>query len=300
VLCVAVAGCAVDNGEVPTLAGPSTASVSSAFVAPTAGFDVIPDPPEIGAPVTFDATKTTRLGVRCDDACTYSWNFGDGTTASGRIVTKTFTAAGKRTVTLTVTDAAGSGASTARTVTVAGVDAPTVTLTVAPDPPLAGQPAVLTADADADDGHSIVRYSWDFGDGTTETTTSSSISKTYTTRGTYVARVTVTDDVGQTASASKSFTISGSGVTASFTISPKEPEEGESVYFDGSASSGAGGATITEWTWDFGDGGDPVEDNDPTVSHTYADSGEYVVRLTVTDSQGRTGTTTATVEVSEP
>jgi PKD repeat protein len=174
-----------------------------------------------------------------------------------------------------------------------------VELTVAPDPPLAGQPAVLSADAEAAEGHSIVRYSWDFGDGTTETTTSSSVSKTYASRGTYVARVTVTDDVGQTGSAAKSFAVGGSGVTASFTFSPTEPEDDQTVQFNGSASSGAAGAAIVEWAWDFGDG-DTEEDNDATTSHNYGDAGTYVVRLTVTDSNGRTGSTTQEIEVVEP
>lgn len=266
--------------------------------APSPAFTFTPAEPEANVAVRFDASTTTDEGAACLDACSYSWNFGDGSTGFGRIVTHTFRAGRTFTVTLTVTDAAGSSASTAQAVEVAAVDAPTVTLTVSPNPPLAGQPAVFTADADAADNHSIVRYSWEFGDGTTATTTGPTVSKTYNTRGTFVARVTVTDDVGQTASASISFTISGSGVTASFTFSPTSPETDQTVQFNGSASTGSGGASITEWRWDFGDG-DTEEDDDPTTTHAYDREGTYIVRLTVVDSGGRTGTTTREIQVSD-
>lgn len=42
--------------------------------------------------------------------------------------------------------------------------------------------------------------------------------------------------------------------------------------------------TITTITWDFGDNSEPVTTQNP--SYTYADSGNYTVTLTVTDSDG--------------
>jgi PKD repeat protein len=266
---------------------------------PTPAFTVTPDEPEANLAVRFDASTTTDEGAPCLEACSYSWNFGDGSTGSGRIVNHTFTAGRTYTVTLTVTDAAGSSASIARQVVVAAIEGPTVDLTFAPATPLAGQPTVFTADAEAADGHSIVRYEWDFGDGTSQTTTSGSVSKTYASRGTYVVRVTVTDDTGQTASDVVSFSITTSGATASFTVSPSDPETGTTVTFNGSASTGSGGAEIVEWSWDFGNGVTDEQD-DPTTSTSYGSPGTYTVTLTVTDSNDRTGTTTKTVTVSEP
>jgi len=57
-----------------------------------------------GVPLTLDATAS-RPGV--GDIVTYHWDFGDGTTASGAIVTKTYTQPWTYTVTLTVTDSGG-------------------------------------------------------------------------------------------------------------------------------------------------------------------------------------------------
>lgn len=266
---------------------------------PTPSFTVTPTNPERNVSVRFDASGTTDEGAACLDACTYRWDFGDGSTATGRIVTHRFTASGTFTVTLIVTDAAGSSASTARTVTVSAVSAPSVTIAVAPDPPLANQQATFTATTTAATGHSIVRFNWNFGDGTTQVTTSPTVTKTFSSLGTFVVTVTVTDDLGQTASTSKQVIITGAGVTASFTFSPTAPVTNDTVRFDGSASTGAAGATITEWKWDFGDGATETDD-DPTATHAYTAARTYVVRLTVTDSNGRTGTTTRDVVVKAP
>jgi PKD repeat protein len=262
-------------------------------------FTVTPATPEVNTSARFDASATQDEGAACLDACTYTWDFGDGTSATGRIVTHTFTAAKIHTVTLTVTDAAGSSASNARTLTVSPVPAPSVTLTVAPNPPLANQIATFTASATAASNHSVVSYAWTFGDGTVATTTTPTTTKTYSAVGTYVVSVTVTDDVGQTGSASLQFTIGSSGVTANFTASPTSPVVGQTVQFNGSASVGSAGSTIVQWAWDFGDGSTATE-SVATTSHAYAVKGTYVVRLTVTDSAGRTGTTTLQVAVTEP
>jgi len=78
--------------------------------------------------------------------------------------------------------------------------------------------------------------------------------------------------------------------TASFTFTT----DGLTAHFDGSASSDPDG-TIANYSWDFGDGN---QANGVTVSHTYAYSGTYTVRLTVADNQGALGTTTQSVTVS--
>jgi len=266
---------------------------------PAPSFTWTPTSPEVNAAVRFDASATTDEGATCFDTCAYNWDFGDGSTGTGRIVNHTFTAARTYTVTLVVTDAAGTSASLARSVVVAAVPAPSVTISVSPNPPLANQRATFTATATPATGHSIVSYLWDFGDGTTQTTTTPTITKTYSGRGTYIVTVTATDDVGQTGTALLQFTITGAGVTASFTVSPSGPVTGQTVQFNGSASTGSAGATISEWAWDFGDG-DTSTETVATTSHSYDDAGTYIVRLTVTDSAGRTGTTTVNVTVAAP
>ncbi len=94
----------------------------------------------------------------------YRWDFGDGTTATGRTASHTYAASGTYTVTLTVTDDTGLTGTTTRDVTVAA----------APQPPTAsfttqvsGSGVAVDAAASTDPDGSIATYAWAWGDGTT-------------------------------------------------------------------------------------------------------------------------------------
>lgn len=277
----------------------------------TKPFDVTPASPETGTAVRFDATATVDgdgeplfgvwdEGVPCMDACTYAWNFGDGSTGSGRVVTHTYTAGRVYTVTLTVTDPAGATASAPSNVTVTAPAAPTVTLTSQPSPPLAGQLATLKATVTAVTGRSIVRYAWNFGDGTSQTTTVPTVTKTYLIQGTYVATVTATDDIGQTGSASLQLDIANSAVSATIVFSPTDPSAGQRVHFRAVNPVAPNGASIDSYEWNFGDSeeSDGGTATGQSVDHTYTVGGDtYVVRLTITDSNGNEGVVRVEVEV---
>lgn len=55
--------------------------------------------------------------------------------------------------------------------------------------------------------------------------------------------------------------------------------------------------TISNWTWDFGDGATSSLQN---PSHVYSAGNSYTVNLTVTDNDGATGNTSASISVTEP
>jgi PKD repeat protein len=267
--------------------------------APVPSFEIVPANPERGAPVRFDASNTTDEGVPCLDKCSYTWEFGDGNSATGRTVSHAYSVGRAFTVTLTVTDAAGSTASIVRVINVSAVDAPTGLLNVAPDPPFVDKQAVFTSAQRAATGHSIERYEWDFGDGTTASSTTPSIAKTFTAIGVYVVTVSAFDDLGQAGIAVKTITV-GSSVTAPvavFTVAPTSPTAGVQATFVGTSSTVGAGATIVNYTWNAGDG--QVFDSGTTATQavTYGAAGTYVATLTVTDSLGRQSVKSVTVVV---
>jgi len=84
--------------------------------------------------------------------------------------------------------------------------------------------------------------------------------------------------------------------TARFSVTPTQPETGTTVAFNASNSSAE--TEITQYHWDFtGDGTVDATGQQPT--HTYTTAGRYTVRLTVTDVDGLTATTTETLTVSQ-
>src|SRR5262249_37517260 len=75
--------------------------------------------------------------------------------------------------------------------------------------------------------------------------------------------------------------------TASFTAQIA----GRSLSVNGSASNDPDG-NIASYAWDFGDS---TGGSGATASHMYSTPGQYTVKLTVTDNDGGTGSTSQTV-----
>ena len=265
--------------------------------APTPSFDWTPNPLEIGQLATFDASKTEDEHKACLESCTYAWNFDDGATASGRIVTHAFAVSRPYNVALTVTDQAGVVATLRRIVVPAAPPVPTVDFTVVPAAPLVNQTTTFTANAKAAANHSVVRYEWSFGDGSTATTTAGIVDHAFATADTFAVTVRAIDDLGQVGSASKAVSV-GSGLVASFTVSPTGPTTATNVNFNASGSTASNSATITQYTWVWGDGN--ADGSGVTATHNFTAKGTYVIRLTIVDSLGRTATVTQNLTVSAP
>ncbi|MBI5510262.1 MAG: PKD domain-containing protein [Deltaproteobacteria bacterium] len=145
----------------------------------------------VNDPVAFNGAASSDPD---GDPLTLAWTFGDGAAADGTSVSHTFTAVGSYEVVLFVTDSAGATATTAATVSIEIPNEPPVAVITAPlslGVAAAGSfDAGLSTDADG----SIAAYAWDFGDGTTATTTVA--SKSYATAGSYTVRLVVTDNQG--------------------------------------------------------------------------------------------------------
>jgi PKD repeat protein len=135
-------------------------------------------------------------------------------------------------------------------------------------------------------------YTWDFGDGTSASTTSPTTTHTYTKAGSHTVILEVakpgdcsfnlcTHSTGSTIQVNAGGS-GGSGGTpeepselaAKFTFGPASPHEEDEIHFDASGSTGS----PSSYAWDFGDG---ATGNGKNVTHAYQEAGAYTVKLTV-------------------
>lgn len=176
---------------------------------PTPSFTFTPDEPARFDLVTFNASATTVGGTACLNDCSYAWNFGDGTTRTGRIQTHRFESQGTFVVTLTVTAPGGVTADTTRTVTIGAAAEITAAIGVSPTNPRGGETVFFTGvGSTTPDGVEIVDYTWDFGDGDTgEGATASNVYPTLATARTYTVTLTIRDALGRTDTATTTINV---------------------------------------------------------------------------------------------
>ncbi|WP_408647178.1 PKD domain-containing protein [Tessaracoccus coleopterorum] len=259
---------------------PSALSADAVLAHFVAAGGTAPNRPPTAA---FTTTKSF-LGVAVDGSGSadpdgplagYSWNFGDGTTATGATATHTFAAPGTYQVSLTVTDPQGLSDTSTVPVTVAANAAPVAAF----DAVVSGHTVALDAGDSSDGDGQITGYAWNFGDGTT----GSGVTTThdYGEAGTFTVSLTVTDDQGATHTTGKSVVTvdaPNSAPTAAFLATTDQLE----ATFDASGSEDPDGS-IVSYAWAFGDGSTGTG---PNPGHTYAQAGTYQVSLTVTDNRG--------------
>jgi len=136
-------------------------------------------------------------------------------------------------------------------------------------------------------------WSWDFGDGTSDT--SQNPTHTYSSEGTYTVRMTATTRSGSatatredyievgpeptitaTTTATQTTTTSVSNLLAAFSGSPRSGNAPLTVVFTDTSLG-----TPVAWNWDFGDS---KTDTSQNPVHTYKEAGTYTVTLTVNSS----------------
>jgi len=158
---------------------------------------------------------------------TYKWDFGDGTpvaTASTPTVEHTYTIGQEGVeqtyqVTLIVNDGRTNSAPAITRATVQGVNDPPVADADGPYSGIVGQTIFCDGSGSSDEEGQITSYTWNFGDGTSDTVSTATVSHTYTETGTYEVTLTVQDENNATNTAS---------TTAEVTTQPAETE----VFFD--------------------------------------------------------------------
>ncbi len=176
----------------------------------------------VGEAIVFDAS----LSKDPDGTITkYEWDFGDGTKATGAVVSHVYELPGKYIVVVTVYDDRGAKDTNDETLLFI-----TVEPQVMPESPDSPPVPVISSDKDIvapgeevffdassswawveDNGKlkkstkAIVRYEWDFGDGTTATGVN--VTHSFASEGSYPVKLTVVGPNGKSASAIKTIRV---------------------------------------------------------------------------------------------
>ena len=295
-----------DNAGLTATASRIITVNAPANVAPVASFTSSHSSGVAPLAVTFNPAASS------DDVqiVSYRWDFGDGDTrtmTSAASVSKTFGTPGTYTVILEVTDDVGLSATTSTTVTVMEAemeqDPPVAAFSASPGSGVAPLAVSFDPAASHDDGQ-IVSYLWNFGDGEVRTeSTAASLSKTFSTPGSYTVTLQVTDDAGLTATASRIITVTEPETVqdppvAAFSASQSSGIAPLAVTFDPAASSDD--RQIVSYRWDFGNGEVRTEPTAASVSKTFGTPGIYGVILQVTDDAGLIATASRTITVTAP
>ena len=277
-------------------------TVTNAAPVVNAGPDKSANEAQPPASISISATFTDA-GV-ADNAWSYTIAWGDGTTRTGTVSTQTaitaskaYAAPGTYTVTVTVRDKDNGSGSDAAVFTVNALW-PTAN---AGGPYTGGEgtPIAFTGGGSTDPNGDALTYAWDFNaDNVTDATTATP-SYTYPDGGSYTARLIVADPAGHRDTATAAVTVTN--IVGTVNAGPDGTVSlGSAFQLAGSFNDSPGDGP---WTYQvaWGDGsttfGNLAAPGAITPAHGYAAAGSYTATLTVTGSDGGSGTDAAVVTV---
>ncbi|HEY3319276.1 MAG TPA: LamG-like jellyroll fold domain-containing protein [Planctomycetota bacterium] len=168
---------------------PAGVSITITNAAPTLNASASPISVVPNSEVSFSATGSDPD----NDALTYLWEFGDGTTSAEQSPAHSYASVGTYTASVTVTD--GAGASASASVLIQVSQAPTPRITTSDVVGFGNLPFTFDASASTDPENQIASYTWDFGDGT-PLGSGQIISKIYDQPGSYNVTLTIVDAAG--------------------------------------------------------------------------------------------------------
>jgi PKD repeat protein len=176
--------------------------------APTVQFTVSPAVASKNSDVTFDASRTTD---RDGSVASYQWDFGDGKSAGGKIVTHKYTGAGTFNVKLNATDNRGASNISSRSLEVENNQGPVARFTVSPAEGDVNTEYTFDGSDSTDNDGRVVKHSWDFGDGTR--TQGKIVKHKFRTSKKYPVKLTVTDNRDATSEKVKEVEVGGGEVS---------------------------------------------------------------------------------------
>jgi PKD repeat protein len=284
------------------LAAAQSASALPINLPPVAKFTVNPNPVAATDAVLFSAATSGDID---GDVVRWEWDLNnDGvyeTRSSVRdSVSHRFATPGPATVRLRVTDDDGARSTTSKTITVHRK--PIALLTADRAVPNAGDVVGYraTGSYDPDPGGTITRYSWDLdGNGTFETSTGLNpfVTKQFATSGMHRLSVRVYDQYNAFGDATLNIRVN-KRPAAVISATPNPAVMNEPVALSGALSSDDRGITKYEWDLDGNGSYETSTGTSPTTSTTFRALGQARIGLQVTDTDGATDQSAATITVN--
>ncbi|RLF24648.1 MAG: hypothetical protein DRN01_06845, partial [Thermoplasmata archaeon] len=246
-------------------------------------------------PTDLDIIQFTDESIDSDgEIVAWRWEFDDPNPSDEQNPLHLFVDDGTYNITLTVWDDDGAYNTTTIKINITNVP-PIANFTYCPLEPGISE-SIQFIDLSKDLDGVIVNYTWDFGDG--NISYQQNPQHRYTSSGSYLVNLTVTDDDNETNTTTKEIFITNLPPIADFNWTPPNATDLQNINFIDQSYDTDG--WIKAWNWSFGDGTyynttNPTQKN---TTHKYTDNGTYTVTLTVTDNDGATNTTSKQITVS--
>ncbi len=201
----------VGNGRSAT--NSTTVSVTQSLTVSAGG----PYTGAVGQAIAFNATATAPPAD-----VVYTWDFGDGVTASGKQVAHAYNTTGTFNVTLAATSATTGQVGIDKTTATIGVPSQGLTLSISgPQTATAGSAVSFSVSATGSVPADVV-YTWSWGDGSANTA-GQSVSHTFAAPGTYTVTVTASSASTPSATGTASTSVVVSAPSATTTPTPSGP-----------------------------------------------------------------------------
>jgi len=210
----------------------------------------------------------------------FVWTFGNGTGSNSQNPSISYNKAGSYTVKLIVIYQRTTSVAT-KTIVIN----PSITVSIGYDRNYICEPGDINFNAISNGN--IQSYDWDFGDGSgIVSTATKNISHTYAALGTYNVTLLATDVSG--CSNSNKTVIKVQAPTINGTRSPSSGCVPATVTLNANATIPVN-STVSNYTWNFGDGSPVASTTTKNINHVYAVPGNYVPTVMITTNEGCTG-----------
>lgn len=174
---------------------------------------------------------------------------------------------------------------------------PTPVVSVSPETIYINDIITFDASQSTDDGR-IVEYKWDTDNNGYYDTFSSSFQRSYLTPGNYTVKLLLRDDEGAVTIETVEITVLNRKPTAVITYTPANPQQWDTVYFDGRSSLDPDSSNLS-YSWDMDNDGHFDDNTYTSPIKRFGNPGTYTIGLKVTDVYGGTDTVTETIIVRE-